>query len=222
MRCCALLGFEREGVGTGKLRASDVERRSDVFSAQNRWESAVGCTEMGQISLRHDAGHAASSCPDSCSTDRSRVMPTNVGFGDVWVPGGLRRLQSGWDGRSPSGGFDSRPSPPTGPRTSAGVFRKSPTRGSEKFDPRTFVTLDSCTRPLTRVVEDPHAAGNGWATSSAVSEVPAERYRLRSPYATMRAERVRIGKFAPWQLLNPPLTCTTSGCRKASARSMRR
>ena len=31
--------------------------------------------------------------------------------GGVRVPGGLHRLQSGWDGRSPSGGFDSRPPP---------------------------------------------------------------------------------------------------------------
>ena len=29
------------------------------------------------------------------------------------MPGGLRRLQSGWDERSSSGGFDSRPPPPT-------------------------------------------------------------------------------------------------------------
>jgi hypothetical protein len=32
--------------------------------------------------------------------------------GGVRVPGGLRRLQSGWEGRTPSGGFDSRPPPP--------------------------------------------------------------------------------------------------------------
>ena len=32
--------------------------------------------------------------------------------GGVRVPGGLPRLQSGWDGRTPSGGFDSRPPPP--------------------------------------------------------------------------------------------------------------
>ena len=38
--------------------------------------------------------------------DSVRALP-----GGVWVPGGLRRLQSGWDGRSPSGGFDSRPPP---------------------------------------------------------------------------------------------------------------
>ena len=37
--------------------------------------------------------------------------------GGVRVPGGLRRLQSGWDERSSSGGFDSRPPPPT-PRSS--------------------------------------------------------------------------------------------------------
>jgi len=39
-------------------------------------------------------------------------MPRTVTGGGVWVPGGLPRLQSGWDGRSPSGGFDSRPPPP--------------------------------------------------------------------------------------------------------------
>ena len=41
-----------------------------------------------------------------------------VAGGGVRAPGGLPRLQSGWDGRSPSGGFDSRPPPPhrlTGP-----------------------------------------------------------------------------------------------------------
>ena len=32
-------------------------------------------------------------------------------LGGVRVPGGLPRLQSGWDGRPPSGGFDSRPPP---------------------------------------------------------------------------------------------------------------
>jgi hypothetical protein len=57
------------------------------------------------------------------------ALPTNVDSGDVRVPGGLRRLQSGWDGRSPSGGFDSRPSPPRGPRTSADVFRNRHTLG---------------------------------------------------------------------------------------------
>ena len=36
-----------------------------------------------------------------------------VTHGGVRAPGGLPRLQSGWDGRSPSGGFDSRPPPPT-------------------------------------------------------------------------------------------------------------
>ena len=42
------------------------------------------------------------------------LMPTSrfIG-GGVRVPGGLRRLQSGWDERSSSGGFDSRPPPPT-------------------------------------------------------------------------------------------------------------
>ena len=33
--------------------------------------------------------------------------------GGVRAPGGLPRLQSGRDGRSPSGGFDSRPPPPS-------------------------------------------------------------------------------------------------------------
>ena len=37
--------------------------------------------------------------------------------GGVWAPGGLHRLQSGRDGRSPSGGFDSRPPPPTSCRS---------------------------------------------------------------------------------------------------------
>jgi hypothetical protein len=48
----------------------------------------------------------------------------NISDGGVWAPGGLRRLQSGWDGRSPSGGFDSRPPPPIDPWTSGDVLRK--------------------------------------------------------------------------------------------------
>ena len=37
---------------------------------------------------------------------------TTLQSGGVRVPGGLRRLQSGWDERPSSGGFDSRPPPP--------------------------------------------------------------------------------------------------------------
>jgi len=44
---------------------------------------------------------------------RLAVVPVTLGVGGVRVPGGLRRLQSGWNGRSPFGGFDSRPPPPT-------------------------------------------------------------------------------------------------------------
>ena len=40
------------------------------------------------------------------------VRSGSVAGGGVWAPGGLHRLQSGRDGRSPSGGFDSRPPPP--------------------------------------------------------------------------------------------------------------
>src|SRR3954451_1733472 len=40
--------------------------------------------------------------------DSSVIVPS----GGVWAPGGLHRLQSGRDGRPPSGGFDSRPPPP--------------------------------------------------------------------------------------------------------------
>jgi hypothetical protein len=43
----------------------------------------------------------------------SATASGSVADGGVRAPGGLRRLQSGWDGRSPSGGFDSRPPPPT-------------------------------------------------------------------------------------------------------------
>ncbi len=49
--------------------------------------------------------------------------------GGVWVPGGLRRLQSGWDGRSPSGGFDSRPPPLIRPRLFVEVHRDAPDQG---------------------------------------------------------------------------------------------
>ena len=42
--------------------------------------------------------------------------------GGVRAPGGLPRLQSGWDGRSPSGGFDSRPPPPRRPDRLGRVF----------------------------------------------------------------------------------------------------
>jgi hypothetical protein len=67
-----------------------------------------------------------------CWVSRVRRATASVINGDVWVPGGLRRLQSGWDGRSPSGGFDSRPSPPISPWSRgvskapyAGVIRNS-------------------------------------------------------------------------------------------------
>ena len=43
---------------------------------------------------------------------RPPVRGPRLGTGGVRAPGGLPRLQSGWDGRSPSGGFDSRPPPP--------------------------------------------------------------------------------------------------------------
>ena len=44
-------------------------------------------------------------------TRRATERGNSVVGGGVRAPGGLRRLQSGWDGRSPSGGFDSRPPP---------------------------------------------------------------------------------------------------------------
>ena len=46
------------------------------------------------------------------SQSRKARSRSSLRRGGVWVPGGLHRLQSGWDGRSPSGGFDSRPPPP--------------------------------------------------------------------------------------------------------------
>ncbi len=54
--------------------------------------------------------------PRGRSTTPPPDRAASVDVGGVRVPGGLRRLQSGWDGRSPSGGFDSRPPPPTRPR----------------------------------------------------------------------------------------------------------
>jgi hypothetical protein len=63
-------------------------------------------------------------------TSRVRRATANVERGDVWVPGGLRRLQSGWDGRSPSGGFDSRPSPPNKPTNVRWCASKAPYLGA--------------------------------------------------------------------------------------------
>src|SRR5437588_6009932 len=42
---------------------------------------------------------------------REWVGASSLPAGGVRRPGGAPRLQSGWDGRSPSGGFDSRPPP---------------------------------------------------------------------------------------------------------------
>ena len=53
-------------------------------------------------------------CPIRRSeADSSGVGAATVLDGGVRAPGGLHRLQSGWDRRSLSGGFDSRPPPPT-------------------------------------------------------------------------------------------------------------
>ena len=56
--------------------------------------------------------------------------------GGVRAPGGLRRLQSGWDGRSPSGGFDSRPPPLVSSPCSGGWSRgghdRTPTADSHR------------------------------------------------------------------------------------------
>ena len=54
----------------------------------------------------------------------------SVAGGGVWAPGGLPRLQSGWDGRPPSGGFDSRPPPPTGSGSGSRRLRVVGTMGS--------------------------------------------------------------------------------------------
>ena len=60
---------------------------------------------MGGVGSRQGIGEGF--CRNVGREGGSRVLS-----GGVWVPGGLHRLQSGWDGRSPSGGFDSRPPPP--------------------------------------------------------------------------------------------------------------
>ena len=98
---------ERGGVGAGTIGASGAGRAVPGFSARQAQEFAAGRAEFARIAqlVRH---------PGAPPTARG-VLPTSVISGDVWVPGGLRRLQSGWDGRSPSGGFDSRPSPPIEP-----------------------------------------------------------------------------------------------------------
>lgn len=64
----------------------------------------------------------------SSATPRTDIADS-VTHGGVRAPGGLRRLQSGWDGRTPSGGFDSRPPPPTGPRASTAHCRNRSEQG---------------------------------------------------------------------------------------------
>ena len=72
--------------------------------------------KWGEASRRHTRLHQPA-CGISMRSAGRRCR-RSVPIGGVRAPGGLRRLQSGWDGRSPSGGFDSRPPPPTTPARS--------------------------------------------------------------------------------------------------------
>ena len=70
--------------------------------------------------------------PSGCSRPQQGLGRTGrVGVGGVWAPGGLHRLQSGWNGRSPFGGFDSRPPP----RWGSPAFTTIPESGSEQVSP---------------------------------------------------------------------------------------
>ena len=73
----------------------------------------------------------------------------SVADGGVRVPGGLRRLQSGWQGRSPCGGFDSRPPPPNSFPAFADVRRKASELG---LCPITFAGVRSCSWSVTPTV----------------------------------------------------------------------
>ena len=69
------------------------------------------CRTLGRPGSSTRSG-GRSGQPSGCSRPQQGFDRTDrVGAGGVWVPGGLHRLQSGWNGRSPFGGFDSRPPP---------------------------------------------------------------------------------------------------------------
>ena len=132
------------------------------------------------------------------STSGAPLPPTgSVTLGGVRVPGGLRRLQSGWCERSSHGGFDSRPPPPFDPwsrglspdeigpvvtdwsRTSRAFFDEGVT-----LDVVVAKLLDSPTRSL-RSVHQQHEMSNQSANGAVdpvgvvrSSRVPAERVVL--------------------------------------------
>jgi hypothetical protein len=138
------------------------------------------------------------------------ALPTNVDSGDVRVPGGLRRLQSGWDGRSPSGGFDSRPSPPRGPRTSADVFRNRHTLGL--FEIR-FTDVRGRLRSVTLIAAGKltvdYASTINRAQGSAVDEahlIVDDRINAQQLYIGLPVDPARAWKVArPW----PPDSAST-------------
>ena len=124
----------------------------------------------------------------------------NIADGGVWAPGGLRRLQSGWDGRSPSGGFDSRPPPPIDP-CSQGPFslgdwpcghilvtvdvierrRSSPAIGSGiAFEMRVYDTDRKCRSRLGHRRAEEWILGERYSVACRRHDAPSERERLAS------------------------------------------
>ena len=86
------------------------------------------CRTMGQKSSSTRSG-GRSGQHSGCSRPQQGADRTDrVGAGGVWAPGGLHRLQSGWNGRSPFGGFDSRPPPRSGSPASTAILKS----GSEQ------------------------------------------------------------------------------------------
>ena len=94
------------------------------------------------------------------------ARPCNVCVGGVRAPGGLRRLQSGWDERSSSGGFDSRPPPPEGlAHPPATVVR----HGEERARDRARAVL---ARPADRLLPERAAATPAPRTSASTPCAP--------------------------------------------------
>ena len=121
----------RSGHASGEKKATVMRSRSprrDVFVADqpDHLDGRVDGDDLiaavvpeGVGAEQHGGGHTADVSHRSAAPSRLAVREADtdhasgtLSHGGVRVPGGLRRLQSGWDGRSPSGGFDSRP-PPT-------------------------------------------------------------------------------------------------------------
>ena len=118
-------------------------------------------------------------------------------LGGVRVPGGLHRLQSGWDERSSSGGFDSRPPPPTTPRSGPSSVGETVPR-LERCSGR--ATRPRCVRP--RCVLRARAASRLRSASSAEATLIATMMVCRrSTPSHLLASRAHVANAdidVPW------------------------